>query len=220
MENNNEKTSLIQSVLNWSTKKKIIVALAIFVAIVLIVAIANSSDENSDYSEKSSGLSNESSSSIWSVHEYKDEFEIATGECYIKTTVSGSFNDEFEGNNLSLKAEVRAEIDDVLILLWENGTNQLTSYYSDSHRYVITVLDQNNVKHKYTAYLEDGKPYLDIFDYRIVENESAEDLIEIMKIPGKISFHIVDSDNKDNTYSFTIDTTGFATLYEQISSQT
>lgn len=80
--------------------------------------------------------------------------------------------------------------------------------------------DQNNIKHQYYSYLKDGKPYLDVDNFGIKDfSESAADLIKILETPGTVSFHIINTDNKDNTYSFSVKTDGFADLNKQIAPQ-
>ena len=201
-------------------KKKILIVLGILLVIALIATIANCSGDDTE-TEGTTPLSTgnttpNSTASTWSICDEKDEFGLSTGEKYLKTTVDGTFNNMM-GNDQKLTVEVRASANDVIILLWEYGTSQLESLYSDSQQFKITVLDQNNTKHQYYAYLSDGKPYLDIDNYRFGDfSESAADLLKILETPGKVSFYIVNSDDKDNTYSFSIKTDGFADLYKQI----
>ena len=166
--------------------------------------------------ESSDTLVSSKTSVIWTKGEFKDEFDNPTGEKYIKTTVNGTYNDTFteEGN---LKAEVRVSETDVSIYLWENGTDEIELLYGDSLRFDITVLDQNNIKHQYLSYLYDGKSYLDVDDYGMFSFESAVDLIALLyQTQGTVKFYIENSDDKDNNYSFSINTEGFADLYNEI----
>lgn len=157
-------------------------------------------------------------SSSWTLNNHTDEFGMATGKQYLSTTVSGSF-DNMLGANQTLKAELQVSPESVNLVLWEYGTSKLEALWDDGNQYIITLLDQNNQKHKYLSYLRDGKPYLAVGEYDIEGfYESSADLTNILKTPGTVKFHIVNSDDKDNTYSFSVKTDGFAELYEQISS--
>lgn len=201
-------------------KKKILIALGIFLCIILIATIANCSGDDTESEEtNTSSIGNDThnnTTTTWTINEEKDEFDLPTGEKYLKTTVSGTFNN-FMGKDQKLTAEIHASADDVTILLWEYGTSQLESLYDDSQQFKITVLDQNNTKHQYIAYLYDGKPYLIVMNFTIGDYiESVESMLKILETPGTVSFYIVNSDDEDNTYSFSIKTDGFADLYKQI----
>ena len=194
--------------------KTVLIACGIFFCIMIIVIVANSNDDSYTTDDVDGLSSNESS--IWTLNDYTDEFGMATGKQYLKTTVSGTF-DNITGAEQTLKAELQVSSDSVIIVLWEYGTSRLEAVWEDSSQYIITVLDQNNEKHRYYSYLRDGKPYLAVDNYGIDGfSESSADLTNILKAPGTVKFHIVSSNDKDNTYSFSVKTDGFAGLYEQI----
>lgn len=198
--------------------KKILIAAGIFLCIILVVTIANCSGEDSSdeaLASASSAAVSDRVLSTWVLSEFKDEFGNSTGEHYLKTTVNGTFNDVM-GKDQKLKAEVRATSNGVMILLFENETQQLEMLYGDYQSFKITVLDQSNTKHQYLAYLRDGKPYLDFNNYELLGYKEAAHLLKILETPGTVSFYIVNSDDKDNTYSFSVKTDGFAELYRQI----
>lgn len=195
--------------------KTFLIACGVFFCIMIIVIVANSEDDS--YTPDSANNLTSSNFSSWSIKDYTDEFGITTGKQYLKTTVSGTFSNTI-GKEQNLKVEVQASSESVSIILWEYGTSQLESLF-DSTQYIITVLDQSGEKHRFHSYLQDGKPYLAVANYSISGvSESSSDLINIFKSSGTVKLHIVNSDDKDNTYSFSIKTDGFADLYEKISS--
>lgn len=201
-------------------KKKVLIILGILLVIALIATIANCSGDDTDTEGSTppptGNTASNSTASTWSVCEEKDEFGLATGKKYLTTTVNGTFSD-YMSKDAKLKAEVRATADGANIFLWKYGTSQLESLSDDTMRFKITVLDQNNNKHQYDAFLYDGKPYLMVMNYSIDGYcESAEQLLKILEAPGTVSFYIENKDDKDNTYSFSVKTDGFADLYKQI----
>ena len=192
--------------------KKILIALGIFLVIAIIV-IGNAEDDSSITSSSSSTTS-APVSKVWSVCDFKDEFGLPTGEKYLKATATGTFNGVL-GKNQDLKVEIQASENDVFIVLWEYGYSQVDALL-ERDQYRVTVLDQNNEKHKFYAFIREGKAYLDFDNYRLLDYKSAEDLVEILKTPGTVSFYVVQTSDEDNSYSFSVKTDGFAQLYEQI----
>lgn len=194
--------------------KTVLIACGIFFCVMIIVIAANSNDDS--YTTDGAEHSTPQKSSVWTLNNRTDEFGTATGEQYLKATVSGTF-DDIMGADQTLKVELQVSLDSVSIVLWERGTSRKEAILLDTNQYVITVLDQNGEKHKFYSYLRDGKPYLAVDNYGIDGfSESSSDLINILKSPGTVKFHIVNSNDKDNTYSFSVKTEEFADLYEQI----
>ena len=107
--------------------------------------------------------------------------------------------------------------DSVSIILWEYGKSIVETLF-DSEMFILSVLDTEGTKHKYYAYLMDGKPYLKVDTYTLFPDEYTPyaEFIDIQKSAGTVKFHIVSYEHKDNTYSFSIENEGFAQLYEEI----
>ena len=200
-------------------KKKVLIILGILLVIALIATIANCSGDDTDTEGSTppptGNTTSNGTASTWSVCEEKDEFGLATGKKYLTTTVNGTFSD-YMSKDAKLKAEVHATADGVSIFLWEHGISQLESLSDDTVFFKITVLDPNNNKHQYEAALFDGKPYLWILPYEYLDIEPATNLLKLLEEPGTVSFYIVNKNDKDNTYSFSVKTDGFADLYKQI----
>lgn len=192
--------------------KTVLIACGIFFCMMFIVMVANSNDDS--YMPDDADGSTSIRSNSWSIKEYTDEFGVSTGSRYLKINVSGTF-DNMMGTDQALKAEVQVFSNGVNILLWE-GESQLKADFENT-QYIITVLDQNGEKHRFHSYLQDGEPYLSVANYSVNGYlESSADLIDIFKSSGTVKFHIVNSDDKDNTYSFSIKTDGFAALYDKV----
>ena len=190
--------------------KKILIALGILCAVAVVVLCANGLEEdtiNQEGTPKSS----------WSMFDFKDEFGVPTGRRYLATSVSGTFNSVL-GSDQPLDVQVQASDNSIDIVLWEYGNNKIESIYG-TVTYKVLVLDQNNVKHQLYAYLYDGKPYLQVSNFSIGDySETALDLLEMFKEDGVVQFYIQNLDDKDNTYSFSIKTDGFADMFARISS--
>ena len=197
--------------------KAVLIVGGVFLCIMIVGMLAGGEEDSYTPEGTDSVVSSPSSHpSSWSIKDYTDEFGMATGEKYVKTYGSGTFSDTV-ATDQNLRVEVQAFPNGgVRIILWEYGTSQLEALF-DSTAYNITVLDQNGEKHKFTSFLQDGYPYLAVLNYSGDGLwESSADMINIFKSGGSVKFHIVNSDDKDNTYSFSIEADGFAKLYETI----
>ena len=148
------------------------------------------------------------SGSDWELREYIDEFDRPTGDKFIQTTVSGTFSNSATTGS-TLKATVQVTKDSIAIMLWEYGSHLVKGTF-DTNNYSITILDQNDTKHYYSGYMyEDGT--------RIYVNDSyRSELLSYLKKGGEISFYLVYSKYSKSTYSFTISTKGFSSLYSQL----
>ena len=196
--------------------KKVLIALGIFLVIIFIV-LGSAEDDTSTADSQTVATSSQISSNIskvWSICNFKDEFGLETGKKYLKATATGTFNNIL-GKDQPLKVEIQASKDDLFIVLWQYGNTQVDAFL-ERDQYKITVLDQNKEKHNFYASIYDGKPYLDFEHFKYSNIEAAEDLLEILKTSGTVSFYIVETDDEDNSYSFSVKTDGFAELYNQI----
>ena len=94
-------------------------------------------------------------------------------------------------------------------MLWEYGSNLVKGIY-DSNEYSITVLDQAGKKHYLTGTLYEGST-------RIYINSKYEaEMMNILNEDGEISFYLKDSKYSVSTYLFSVNCSGFSSLYTQI----
>lgn len=146
---------------------------------------------------------------LWEVGEFVDEFKQPTGDKYVSIDVyDGAFSNSATTNS-KLYAVVQVTKDDIAIMLWEYGSNLVKGIY-DSNEYSITVLDQAGKKHYLTGTLYEGST-------RIYINSKYEaEMMNILNEDGEISFYLKDSKYSVSTYLFSVNCSGFSSLYTQI----
>lgn len=146
--------------------------------------------------------------SDWELGEFVDEFEQPTGIEYLAIWVKGTFSNSATTNS-KLDACIQVTSNDIAFMLLEYGSHLVKGTF-DSNPYSITVLDQNGVKH----YL-DGNMYED--GTRVyLSNSDESELLNLLKKPGEITFHLKYSKYSSSTYLFKVRTDGFASLYSNM----
>ncbi len=144
----------------------------------------------------------------WSVGDLVDEFQHVTGYKFIGTTVEGVFSN-FATTNSELTARVSFALNNLAIELREYGYLAVKCTYGQDD-YLITMLDTEGVRHNLSGFMTAGSSHL------FFAPGDQPTVLNALKQPGEVSFYIVLSDRPTTTYTFTVKTTNFAVLYEQM----
>lgn len=150
---------------------------------------------------------------IWETRTYVDKFNESTSAWYIipRRDIDGTFSNS-AATNSELKASVVCDVyDDISIFLYEYGSIQVKNYSSSKNDdYVITVRCSNG---------REAIIYGSIYplgDRLFVDEEDVPLMIEMLKEPGTVSFHIEELDplGIPTTYLFSVETGDFAAEYQ------
>ncbi len=144
----------------------------------------------------------------WELSHYVDEFRNPTGENFIRTTVYGTFSNSATTNS-DLTAVVQVDKEDVMIILYEYSQHMVKCSYKYDE-FDITMLDSNNQKHYLKGTMYNG-------GYRIyIDDEYKSVVLNAFKGSGAVRFHIVKTDRLTSTYTFSVDTSNFSSLYKTL----
>lgn len=145
----------------------------------------------------------------WDVKYYVDQFNLPTDEAYI------SYNDLFTGtfsNSATSDSLLYAKLlidEDITIMLYEYGSQQVTAYSSTD--YNIIMLDENGNKTQLVGVMHDNG------DRVIITRDYTQTVLDALKAGGEISFYLAEKDHSITNYLFTIpDATGFDNAYNSI----
>lgn len=145
----------------------------------------------------------------WLVIDLVDEFKQTTGYKAIITSVTGTFSNSATTNS-ELYAALRVDPDGtVLIMLNEYGSYPVTCSY-DYDKYNVIMLDTNKSKRTLKGTIYE--------DSTLMQFSSSDEktIISALKKPGEVSFYIEEADRKTTNYLFTIETSNFKDLYENM----
>ena len=151
----------------------------------------------------------------WTMDEFVDEFDQPTGDKFISTRVEGKFSNSATTNS-ELIATMQITSNSVSIILREYGyyivKNSSASEY-DTERYDIVMMDTKGNKSGYMR----GRMYGE-GDYRIYFDSTSDEtrILNALKEPGEVSFYIEYKNYTTSTYSFTVETSNFKDLYNQL----
>ena len=152
---------------------------------------------------------------IWELTYYIDKFKMPTDEAYIRNSryISGTFSNTAT-NNSKLNVRLLIDKDDVALMLYEYGDNQVKNGYSHDEDYDIYVLDSSGVKHEFWGYIRpDGNRIFFQKESYFYESESA--FLDLLKQGGKLHFYIEECDRRTTQYNFVIeDASGFSAAYD------
>lgn len=144
----------------------------------------------------------------WELGYYVDEFRNPTDFAFVKTYSYGRFSNSATTDS-DLTAIVQVDTEDVMIVLIEYSQNYVKCSY-EYDEYDIVMLDPNGKKHYLKGTMYEGS-------FRIyVDDEYKSTVLDALKTPGTVSFYIVRSELLTSTYSFSIETSNFSTLYEEL----
>ena len=149
-------------------------------------------------------------SSVWSIGDYVDQFDMDTGEHFVgtKNDIKGKFSNSATTDSL-LNVAILIDNDGFGFRLFEYGDNPVKGYYSDGHFYDIWTL-VNGDKTWMNGKLYDGGSTIHLAE-RFVEQ-----FIGYLKSGSEVKMYLSDS-TSNATYSFTIPaSTGFAEMYDQV----
>lgn len=166
-------------------------------------------EKNNDSSKNEEGKQEDTG--IWEITHYVDEFNNPTYEKYIrcKHLLSGKFSNSATDNS-ELSAQLLIDGTSASIMLYEYGDLKVKTYSSSGEEYLISVLDNDGVKHSLK-----GTMYSDRITMKYGDKE---ELLSILAKGGSIRFSIVNKTRAIDNYSFSIvDATGFKTIFKEFS---
>lgn len=157
------------------------------------------------------GANDPNNTGMWELRYYVDEFRMPTDTAYIVNTnwITGTFSNSATTNSL-LNVKFLIDEEDLSIMLYEYGNNQVKNAYSSRTAYYdVTMLDNNGTKHYLEGYIFSNGD-------RIFFDETDEAIIlEALKANGTVRFAIVETERASNSYVFAIeDTSYFSNAYE------
>mgnify|MGYP001623636436 CR=1 FL=1 len=143
---------------------------------------------------------------LWGDGEFEDEFDRPIGVKYLIGFSEGEFsNSATNGSELFVAVQVTST--SIGILLWEYGDNIVNTYGSD--KYYIKILDGNGEVHRLVGNQYSERIFID-------DEENKTEVLDLLKTPQILKFHLSRSGYSLDTYSFDINTSGFNELYDQL----
>ena len=147
--------------------------------------------------------------SKWEKRYYVDEFNNPTSNAFIAPIdkSNGTFSNSATTNS-RLTAYVRVNSEDCEIMLWEYNSSLVKA--SSTTDYDITILLPNGTKKYFT-----GTMYK---NGTVIRFDNYSEIIALLKNTDGILEFYIKEDSKygvNSTYLFTVDTSGFKTLYNQ-----
>lgn len=144
---------------------------------------------------------------MWEVAYYVDEFKLPTDEKYIrnKETIEGTFSNSATTNS-QLLVRFLIDKDDLAIMLYEYGRNQVkNAYSSDRQYYNVTMMDTDGTRHTLQGYIFAGGD-------RIFFSESDEKtILNALLQNGTVRFALTETKRSSDTYVFTIEDSSYFT---------
>lgn len=176
-----------------------------------VVDVSNGNANQADISNYAEAKARTSVTS-WQVKYFVDEFEKDTDEAYIQNTnyYIGTFsNSATSGDELAVAFIIQEG--SVAIKLLEYGSHVVQNAYSkDRQNYKVSLLDTKEEKHSgITGFINPKGDRV-----RFSEKDS-QFIINALKEPGEVSILLVADDYSTAKYLFTVDTEGFAELYDE-----
>ena len=149
---------------------------------------------------------------VWELRYYVDEFKNPTSEGYIrnKNKIIGTFSNSATTNS-ELEVVWLIDKDDIALILYEYGRNQVKSSY-DSTSYSIVMLDPDGKRIEMTGTMYKGGDRI----YFAEKDEST--VIEALSKNGSVTFKIVEMGKyASSDYFFKMeDTSYFSNAYSQL----
>ena len=145
----------------------------------------------------------------WELSEFVDEFDRPTGEKYLVTVADGTFSNSATTNS-ELIAAVQVTSEDIAIFLFEYGRGNAVKCSYGTDKYSITVLDQNGKKHYFDGGMYEGTNRIYLY------SSDKTEFLNLLKKGGEISIYLVNDKYTLSEYLFSIDATGFSSLYSQL----
>ncbi len=153
--------------------------------------------------QKKSAISS-SEYGMWEIRNYVDEFRNPTDQQYVrnKVLITGTFSNS-AANDRDLSARFLIDKSGVSLMLYEYGDYQVKNSYSKSRNYKVTMQDGDGKKLSLSGTMSSAG------DRIRFSNSDSNRIIQALRHDCKISFYIVDQENKTTTYLFTIDDSSY-----------
>lgn len=145
----------------------------------------------------------------WEMTFYVDEFKNPTDEAYVRNAdlFVGTFSNSATDNS---KLYVRLLIDanDIAIILYEYGSNQVKAYSTTN--YSISILDDNDVKHQLTGTMYENGNRIFLSDMQ---------LVSLLQTNQELTFYIKENSKYgySSTYLFKVTNDNFNKVYSTFS---
>lgn len=145
----------------------------------------------------------------WEMTFYVDEFKNPTDEAYVRNAdlFVGTFSNSATDNS---KLYVRLLIDanDIAIILYEYGSNQVKAYSTTN--YSISILDDNDVKHQLTGTMYENGNRIFLADTQ---------LVSLLQTNQELTFYIKENSKYgySSTYLFKVTNDNFNRVYSTFS---
>lgn len=157
--------------------------------------------------------------SNWEILEYVDEFGDSTGEQFVGNVrnVHGTFSNSATTDSL-LEAFFRVDKKDISFILWEYGNYPVKNPYSKAQDYNITIKTPAGEKVSVPGIMYSGSQIIYIYDgfsfAEISKKENAKKVLKAFSENDSVTFLVKEEDRSTTSYKFTVDTTGFAEIYQ------
>lgn len=148
----------------------------------------------------------------WTLRYYVDEFDMPTDSAYIcsKEYIIGTFNN-IVANDALLEVQFIVDTESIGFILYEYGSNLVKNPANGNPKWFnITMRTPTETKELGTGWMGRGydRVFFDRYDYGKI--------INALKAGGEVKFLVVDQDNTSTSYLFSVDSSNFAELYENI----
>lgn len=144
----------------------------------------------------------------WDLSEFVDEFDNPTGEKYLRTIATGQFSNSATTDSELIAGLIVTE-DYIVIRLLEYGSYLVKCSYGHDD-YDVIMLDANGYKHYLSGTMYAGTSHIGF------SSNDRKKILSALKESGDISFYIEDVEYSTTNYLFTIETSNFSVLYNQL----
>ena len=135
-------------------------------------------------------------SNLWKKGYYTDEFNEATGEEFAFIDLKGTFSNTATTDS-DLSVRIIADYNDIQFYLLEYETYKLTSFF-DTQTYTIRVKDGADNIHTFSGWLSESTNRI------ILDDKYKAEMLDILKVGGRIRFAITDDHSTSTKYVFAI----------------
>lgn len=162
--------------------------------------------------EKSSFESSVSNNAGWEVLNYVDEFGDSTNSSYISYIAEGTFSNSATINSQLLVKVMVIPGDFIKFALFEYGSNRVVNSYSSNMEYEIAYKFESGETGCTCGGITSGNDSLMVVNG--VDGYDGRISLKDFKTPQIIKIAITQMDRPTTKYRFSIDTTGFAEVYD------
>ena len=134
-----------------------------------------------------------------------DEFDTPTDDGYLSAVTEGRFSNSATTND-ELTAQMIVDEESCAVALYEYSSYRVKGSYDII--YDVKVKDGNGDVYTMRGYLYDGSDRVYFSDYEL--------MIDILSQGGTVRFNLTNSDRPIEEYTFSVDATDFAEMFESL----